>query len=167
MVGSGRRRAQHDSERQRRDGTAYGSALTEVCNIVVANKKSCTRKFWVYALKMLETLDVRALELCCGGRSAANWQQQRSRQKYLSQVADRLLNRTSLRLWKNTPPRHIDLNVAAPSPDEEEDLIQDLQDRKFARTQRKTIVFFGKARYSTPKKHNSMPTKGLVKVLCS
>ena len=157
MEASGRRQKQ-DAEVKRRNGTAYGACIKQLCD--EGRRRSVGTEFTKYLKGMLQSLHIRAKELVGAGRSAARWMHKRKMMGFISRICDRLFVRTTLRANKS--------DVKKLSDEERNASLQRLHKlRKERREQKPTIVFFGDGGFGpTTRGHNAIPKKKILKELC-
>ena len=123
-------------------------------------RKSCLH-FIDYSREAMRWLGVRKKELVCETRSRFRWKYEKKLTSFIDHVADRLFDRTTLRVTRQRESTHM-------TDEKRAELIQKLRLRRHEKRDnpRKNVVFFGDGTFScTQKGHVSIPKKRLLKQL--
>ena len=157
MQDSGRQAAQHHETHRRKKHAAYAQALDRISKC----RRRCvdTQQIIQYSDAMLQTLVIRCSELLTPHRAYQRWKRSRALQKHISRVADKILDRSSLRLGRYEPGYTKTLSFEA-----RQELLCRLQQLRHEKrvSGHVHVVFFGDGTFGHMRGNAAVPKKDLL-----
>ena len=182
MHRSGRQLRRDAEDRRVKTNVQYGKVINNLRKC--GGRKSATKCFVDYFGMMLGTFEIRFGELVCEARSKLRWNGARRQMQFVSQLCDKLFDRSTLRFtrrekldpWSQvTSKQSVDcvasVNDAKCATSERACLRRvaeaELHEKRTKRRSNpKSLVFFGDATFGPSMRgHNSIPKKGILRAL--